>query len=382
MKFFSRFVIASIFVSAFSLTVLAAKEGGKMTNMDKVIALLNSIETGDQRAVGYINPTNYIQHNLAVADGLAGFGEVLMALPKNSAKVNVVRSFQDGDFVVTHTDYNFFGPKVGFDIFRFDEGKIVEHWDNLDVKAADLNPSGRTQLDGATEITDLDKTLENKALVSDFVETVLVKGGFDQLTRYVSQDTYLQHNTQVADGLDGLSKTIDAMAQQGIFMVYKQLHAVFGQGNFVLSVSEGTFGGDNVAYYDLFRVSDGKIVEHWDVIEQILPETQWKNDNGKFGFVEKYVVEVATFKLKDDVSAAEFQTLDQAVEDTHVAKQSGFLRRESGLTEDGTWRVIVHWEDIESAEASMASFAKAPAAGAFMQAADTSTMIMRRYSQF
>ena len=30
-----------------------------------------------------------------------------------------------------HTDYNFFGPKIGFDIFRFEDGKIVEHWDNL-----------------------------------------------------------------------------------------------------------------------------------------------------------------------------------------------------------------------------------------------------------
>ena len=299
MKFFSRIVFASILViSTFSATVSASDEGGKMSNKDKVIALLNSIETGDQSAVGYINPTKYIQHNLAVADGLAGFGEVLMALPKNSAKVNVVRSFQDGDFVVTHTDYNFFGPKVGFDIFRFEEGKIVEHWDNLDAKAADLNPSGRTQLDGATEITDLDKTFENKALVSDFVETVLVKGGFDHLTRYVSQDTYLQHNTQVADGLEGLGNAIEAMAKQGIFMVYKQLHAVFGQGDFVLSVSEGTFGGDSVTYYDLFRVSDGKIVEHWDVIEPILPEEQWKNDNGKFGFVEKYVVEVRLESMK------------------------------------------------------------------------------------
>jgi predicted SnoaL-like aldol condensation-catalyzing enzyme len=72
-------------------------------------------------------PNQYIQHNLAVADGLAGFGAVLQALPKGSAKANTVRAFQDGNFVFTHTEYNFFGPKIGFDIFRFEEGKIVEH---------------------------------------------------------------------------------------------------------------------------------------------------------------------------------------------------------------------------------------------------------------
>ena len=57
------------------------------------------------------------------------------AVPKGSAKVNTVRVFQDGDFVFTHTDYNVFGPKIGFDIFRFEDGKIVEHWDNLQETA-------------------------------------------------------------------------------------------------------------------------------------------------------------------------------------------------------------------------------------------------------
>jgi predicted SnoaL-like aldol condensation-catalyzing enzyme len=45
--------------------------------------------------------------------------------------VNTVRVLQDGDFVATHTEYNFFGPKAGFDIFRFENGLIVEHWNNL-----------------------------------------------------------------------------------------------------------------------------------------------------------------------------------------------------------------------------------------------------------
>ena len=98
----------------------------------QVTELLHSIETGDQRPVSYINPTKYIQHNLAVADGLAGFGATLQALPKGTAKANVVRVFQDGDFVFTHTEYNFFGPKIGFDIFRFEDGKIVEHWDVIE----------------------------------------------------------------------------------------------------------------------------------------------------------------------------------------------------------------------------------------------------------
>lgn len=258
------------------------KKESEMSKREKAVALIHSIETGDHGAVSYINANNYTQHNLSVADGIAGFGEVLAQLPKGSAKAKVIRAIEDGDYVFTHTDYNFFGPKVGFDIFRFEDGLIVEHWDNLTVKAEQLNPSDRTELDGPLTIEDLDKTEANKQLVADFIDRVLIGGQFDKLTDYISTEMYHQHNTQIADGLDGLGASIEAMAAQGITMVYTNNHMVLGEGNFVLTVSEGTLGGNHTSYYDLFRVKDGKIVEHWDVIETIPPESEWKNSNGKF----------------------------------------------------------------------------------------------------
>ena len=54
------------------------------------------------------------------------------------------------------------------------------------------------------------------------------------------------------------------------------------QGNFVLAVSEGTFGGEPTSYYDLWRVENGKIAEHWDVMETIADQSTWQNENGKF----------------------------------------------------------------------------------------------------
>ena len=78
--------------------------------VQQVVALLKAIETGAQEPVAVISPTKYIQHNLAAADGLAGFGELLKQLPKGSAKVNTVRAFEDGDFVFTHTEYSFSDP--------------------------------------------------------------------------------------------------------------------------------------------------------------------------------------------------------------------------------------------------------------------------------
>ncbi|MFO0727755.1 MAG: nuclear transport factor 2 family protein [Myxococcota bacterium] len=248
----------------------------------QVFALLRSIETGDHAPVASINPTRYIQHNLGVADGLAGFGAVLAALPPGSGRARPVRVFQDGDFVFAHTEYDFFGPKIGFDVFRFEDGKIVEHWDNLQPTPAGPSPSGRSMIDGPTEATDLGQTEANKALVRRFLEEVLVAGKLGALGQYFDGDRYLQHNPGVADGLSGLGAAMAEMQRRGQAMRFSRVHRVLGEGSFVLAMSEGTIGDRPTAFYDLFRVEQGKIAEHWDTVEAIPPRDQWKNANGKF----------------------------------------------------------------------------------------------------
>ena len=277
-----RHALAAIGLAAAVPNITFAQEAAMTTQKQQVVALLKSIETGDPAPVASVNPDKYIQHNLAVGDGLAGLGAVLQLLPKGSAKVNTVRVFQDGDRVFAHTEYDFFGPKIGFDVFRFENGKIVEHWDNLQETPAKPNPSGRTMIDGPAQATDLDRTAANKALVKAFVEDILVAGRMDKLAGYFDGDRYHQHNPQIGDGLSGLGTALQALAQAGIALKYDRVHMVLGEGNFVLVASEGTFGGKHVAFYDLFRVQNGKIAEHWDTIEAIPPRSEWKNANGKF----------------------------------------------------------------------------------------------------
>lgn len=280
------FLLSTVFMLSIGFTGCSDNDDNNPTlsDKDKVVALLKSIETGDAEPIAYINPNKYIQHNLTIADGLAGFGAFLGTLPEGTSKVNTVRAFQDGNYVFTHTDYYLGGAIIGFDIFRFENGLIVEHWDNLQTKPETNNPSGHSMIDGATEITDLDKTVENKVLVEQFVKDVLMGQNPDNLTSYFDGDTYIQHNPSIADGLSGLGDALAWMAENGITMVYDRIHKVLGEGNFVLVISEGSFAGEHTSFYDLFRVSNGKITEHWDVIETIIPESEWKNQNGKFGF--------------------------------------------------------------------------------------------------
>ena len=283
--FYSLAVIMSLIsCSSNRNSVSQIKKESKMelTNKQKAIALIESLESGAKEPIAYINADNYVQHNLAVGDGLAGFGAVIANAPEGGFKAKVVRAFEDGEYVALHTQYDFFGPKAGFDIFRFEEGKIVEHWDNL-TEITPPNPSGRTQFDGATEIENVDQTAKNKQIVEMFVKDILMNGESDKLTDYVSTEKYLQHNSGIADGLDGLGAALKYFAENGMVLQYDKIHKVIGEGNFVLTVSEGKFGkGDHVAYYDLFRLENGKIVEHWDIIETIPAKEEWKNNNGKF----------------------------------------------------------------------------------------------------
>jgi predicted SnoaL-like aldol condensation-catalyzing enzyme len=180
----------------------------------QVVALLKSIETGDGGPAAVINPDKYVQHNLGAADGLAGFGALLQALPPKSASVNTIRVFEDGDYIFAHTDYKFFGPKIGFDIFRFEHGRIVEHWDNLQ-ETAGPNPSGHTMTDGPSDVQDRAKTEVNKAFVRAFVDDILVQGRLDRLAGYFDGDRYIQHNPHIADNLSGLAAALDAMSVRG-----------------------------------------------------------------------------------------------------------------------------------------------------------------------
>ena len=256
----------NIFQKLFGSSHADMKEEPKMTNIQKALELINTFATGDTQKAAGLLAEGYIQHNLAYGTGRDAFVGSVAYLASAPVKttVNNIRSFADGDKVFLQTVYNFAGAgeQVAFDIFRFDDnGKIAEHWDNLAALAAP-NPSGHTQTDGAMAITDPDKTEENRKLVEDFLYDVMQGNHPEKTPDYFDGDTYIQHNTGIADGLSGLGTALAALAEQGIQMIYTTVHQVLAQGNFVLAVSEGTFGDAPTAYYDLWRVENGKIAEN------------------------------------------------------------------------------------------------------------------------
>lgn len=233
----------------------------------------------DESAVDRYIGSTYTQHSTLVGEGPETFRQLVAGLDEGVA-YEAVRLLADGDLAAAHGRYTGFGeaPLVAVDIFRVVDGKLVEHWDGLQPETGP-NPSGHTMLDGPTMVSRPEQTEASRTLVEAFVDAVLISGQYDRLPEFVSTERYIQHSPQIADDLDGLGVAVEALAEQGITLHYNARHRTVAEGDFVLVQSDGDFGGP-VVYYDLFRVEDGKIVEHWDVIQQI--PAQLPHDNGLF----------------------------------------------------------------------------------------------------
>lgn len=249
---------------------------------DDICTLLKGIETGDEESVTVVNSKKYIQHNPQTQEGGEGLAALFKRLSKSSPRVNIVRVFSDGDFVFAHTEYEFGTSRVGFEIFRFEGDQAVEHWDNIQSLKGP-NPSGHTMVDGTTNVIDLDKTETNRELVGAFVHDILIGGHLENLAQYVDDGSFTEHNPRLNDGLMALRAALLVQAPNGDKIIqYDKVHRFLSEGNFVLSVSEGTLDGAHTSFFDLFRVVEGKLVEHWDTTETIPPRSEWKNENGKF----------------------------------------------------------------------------------------------------
>lgn len=228
----------------------------------------------------------YTQHSTGVADGKEGFLEFFLPfLERNPVRdIRVARTFVDGNHVFVHAHQNLNNGEyyyVTADIFDTDENdRIVEHWDVIQEEVRET-VSGRSMFAGPTEVEDEERTEDNRRLVTAFANDVLVGGAFDRAGDFVSQVTYHQHSPSAADGLDGFASFARSLAAEGRAMRYEKVHKILCQGNLAATLSHVFFGETAHCVIDIFRMAEGKIVEHWDVVEKIAPQDQWKN-SGKF----------------------------------------------------------------------------------------------------
>ena len=121
---------------------------------------------------------------------------------------------------------------------------------------------------------------DNKEVVTAFYEAAINNKDFAAAEKYMGP-YYKQHNPTAEDGKEGFKKFINYLHD-----TYPDSHSeikrVMAEGDYVIlhvhSIKIPNTRGQ--AIVDIFRLENGKIVEHWDVI-QAIPEKS-ANDNGMF----------------------------------------------------------------------------------------------------
>jgi predicted SnoaL-like aldol condensation-catalyzing enzyme len=135
-------------------------------------------------------------------------------------------------------------------------------------------------LAGPVLAADAKQMEENKKTVAAFYDAVLNQKDFDAAAKYLGP-RYTQHNPTAADGPEGL-KGFVAFLKDKFPNNRSEIKRIFADGDYVIvhvhAVREpGTRGN---AIVDIFKLENGKVVEHWDVIQPV-PEKA-ANSNGMF----------------------------------------------------------------------------------------------------
>lgn len=214
-----------------------------MSYKEKARAYFSAVNNYDVGQIESMLDKNYIQHNPFVPTGRAAFVELIPKLKSFGSKITNVRMLEDSRHVIMHHKWENATPfgadhVVAFHIIRFDANDLIaEHW-SLMMEDLLRRSSEVSLSDGSTKIEDLDKTNENKNAIKELL---------------------------LQDGSD------------------RKIHKIFGEGNFCLAISEGTQQGVPSAIYDLFRLKEAKVVEHWRIAQPI-PTENLANANTMFGF--------------------------------------------------------------------------------------------------
>lgn len=246
--------------------------------------LSSGLGNGNIDIINVVVGDEYIQHNPTLQDGKDALIDLAKLLSEDGNQTHFTANFKrivaEDDLVALHYHAPDFGVGPGnpqgsaiVDIFRVEDGRIVEHWDVIQSVVSET-ANGNTMFDGAgnpyapVKRRDLNS---QKQSVKRFYEA-MNDGDFEVFRKLIGKE-YKQHNPILPNGVDALIGLFSPIGP-----IDADVKRIIAQGDLVFAhVHYVTF---NQAGVDIFRFKDGKIVEHWDVL-QLIPDDP-VNDNGMF----------------------------------------------------------------------------------------------------
>lgn len=254
------------------------------SNKALVLSLLTQVFDGTNPSLvnDYYHP-GYIQHTPGIEDNRTGVQAAIQGM--DDAGMSVKRTLghvvAQGDLVAVHSRVEFMangeamgGSSIVVDIFRVEDGKVIEHWDvTQEETPASETASGNSMLEGGGNVDAAVSAGElgrNRATVRAFIEEGFA--GDAALLDSLFGAEYIQHNPGVPNG----KEVVLGFLENGGFPAY--VKRMIAEGDIVFA--HVYYPDFNNAVVDIFRLDDnGKIIEHWDVGQEIPDE---RKNNGMF----------------------------------------------------------------------------------------------------
>ncbi|MDN3580385.1 nuclear transport factor 2 family protein [Mucilaginibacter flavus] len=239
-----------------------------LTNKQKVLSFYKLI-VGQRKAelIPEFILEDYKQHNPTVAQGRHGITGMINYLktlppPPVDAKSPIIRAIQEGDFVVTHLDIQFMGKRMAvIDLFKLKDGMLAEHWDAIQ-EMPDQGGRAVTSTNGTAEIDQTASAENSKGVVTQFYDAVIDK---KPAAGFIKAD-YVEHDIAVIASGENLDGYLQEDAERNI-----KIHRIVAEGDFAVVQSQFNREGKAYVLYEIFRVENQLIAEHWSV-EQAVPD--------------------------------------------------------------------------------------------------------------
>lgn len=250
-----------------------------------VLTVLESLfDEGDISVIEQYFGDTYTQHNPSIPNGTDALRGFVGQLDTSTTTHTAYRVASQGDLVAVQSHITFDEGDRGMatmDIFRFEDSRIVEHWDVVQP-VPETSKSGHGMFDGeggnTTTLAKVGDEDANIALVTKLYAEVFNQGKLEVIDELVAPG-YVQHSPDFEDGREGLRGGL------GFFLeTFPDLHLepirFVAEGNLVFVHVHITFAKEDQgkmntgsAGIDVFRIQDGLLVEHWDALQEVVAET-------------------------------------------------------------------------------------------------------------
>ncbi len=295
MNKFSSIVVTTLATLALSMPALALNYKTVMNPQTQ-----QSVDIADgfyEDVIVYRNLDNlkkyigdkYIQHAPAYGDGTDALVKALEKELNDSpdVEVRIHRTIAEDDYVAIHSSWGYGKEVYVFvDIWRVEDGKLVEHWDHYQ-KVPEKSENTNTMYLGpdVNNYIEQDKKRNIKRSLA-VLATFDNLGDTSAIEKYVSDEIYIQHNPKVGDGKTAFLGYINDLKGKN-FTFKTTIAKTIAMGDMVLVHSKRveTDKPDDrgTGYIDIFRFdTTGMITEHWDITE-VVPEKS-NNTNGIFTY--------------------------------------------------------------------------------------------------